>query len=292
MENRPEVRDFLMSRRNRVTPEQVGLPAFGNRRVPGLRRNEAAALAGVSVEYYTRVERGNLQGVSDSVLDAIALALRMDETERAHLHDLGRLANASPVRAPRRIAKPTVPAAVKRVVDGMPALPAFIQNNLFDVLYTNPLGRALFSEMFQDPTCHDNTVRFVFLSPVARRFYLDWDRIARTAVGSLRVEAGRNPYDTALSNLIGELSTRSDAFRVMWGANDVGRFSDGTKRINHPVVGELQLEHSAMTLPGAAGLSMTVYSAAPGSTTEDGLALLSSWAATNVTAPAAASTET
>ena len=291
MENKPEVRDFLMSRRSRVTPEQVGLPAFGNRRVPGLRRNEAAALAGVSVEYYTRVERGNLQGVSDSVLDAIASALRMDETERAHLHDLGRLANASPVRAQRRVAKSAVPAVVKRVVDGMPGLPAFVQNNRFDVLYTNPLGHALFAEMFDDPACSGNTVRFVFFSPAARRFYLDWERIARTAVGALRVEAGRNPYDTGLSNLIGELSTRSDAFRVLWGANDVGAFGDGTKSINHPVVGDLQLEHSAMMLPGETGLSMTVYSAAPGSATEDGLALLSSWAATNIVDPVAAPTE-
>jgi transcriptional regulator with XRE-family HTH domain len=291
MENKPEVRDFLMSRRSRVTPEQVGLPAFGNRRVPGLRRNEAAALAGVSVEYYTRVERGNLQGVSDSVLDAIASALRMDETERAHLHDLGRLANASPVRAHRRVAKPAVPPVVKRVVDGMPGLPAFVQNNRFDVLYTNALGRALFSEMFDDRTCGGNTVRFVFFSPAARRFYLDWERIARTAVGSLRVEAGKNPYDTALSNLIGELSTRSDVFRVLWGANDVGVFGDGTKNINHPVVGDLQLEHSAMALPGETGLSMTVYSAAPGSATEDGLALLSSWAATHIADPVAAPTE-
>ena len=292
MENKPEVRDFLMSRRSKVTPEQVGLPAFGNRRVPGLRRNEAASLAGVSVEYYTRVERGNLQGVSESVLDAIASALRMDETERAHLHDLGRLANASPVRAQRRIAKPVIPAAVQRVVDGMPGLPAFVQNNRFDVLYANRLGRALFSEMFDDPSCRNNTVRFVFFSPAARRFYVDWERVARTAVGSLRVEAGRNPYDTGLSNLIGELSTRSDAFRVLWGANDVGAFGDGTKGIHHPVVGELRLEHSAMVLPGETGLSMTVYSAPPGSATEDGLALLSSWAATNITDPAATPTAT
>ncbi|WP_314454762.1 helix-turn-helix transcriptional regulator [uncultured Microbacterium sp.] len=292
MENKPEVRDFLMSRRSRVTPEQVGLPAFGNRRVAGLRRNEVAALAGVSVEYYTRVERGNLQGVSNSVLDAIASALRMNETERAHLHDLGRLANTSPVKAPRRTTKPTtVPAVVKRVVDGMPGLPAFVQNNRFDVLYANPLGRALFSEMFDDASCRGNTVRFVFFSPAARRFYRDWERIARTAVGSLRVEAGKNPYDTELSNLIGELSTRSDTFRVLWGANDVGAFSDGTKSISHPVVGDLQLEHSAMVLPGATDLLMTVYSAAPGSTTEDGLALLASWAATNVHDPAVASTE-
>lgn len=281
MENRPEVRDFLMSRRSKVTPEQAGLPSFGQRRVAGLRRNEAAALAGVSVEYYTRVERGNLQGVSESVLDAIANALRMDETERTHLHDLARASNASPVRSKRRVAKPVIPAVVQRVVDAMPTLPAFVQNNRFDVLYANPLGRALFSEMFDDPACGDNTVRFVLFSPAARRFYLDWERVARTAVGSLRVEAGRNPYDNDLSNLIGELSTRSDAFRVMWGANDVGAFGDGVKGIRHPVVGELQLEHSALALPGAIGLSMTVYSAPAGSPTEDGLKVLSSWAATS-----------
>lgn len=282
MENSSEVRDFLMSRRSRVAPEDVGLPVSGNRRVAGLRRSEAATLAGVSVEYYTRVERGNLHGVSDSVIDAIASALRMDDTERTHLHSLARAANGSPVRAKRRPAKPTIAPAIERVVDGMPGLPAFVQNNRFDVLYTNALGRALFSEMFEDETCRGNTVRFVFFSPAARRFYSEWDRVARTAVGSLRVEAGRNPYDTDLSNLIGELSTRSDAFRVLWGANDVGVFGDGTKSINHRVVGELQLEHSAMALPGQSGLSLTVYTAAPGSASDDALKMLASW-----TAPAA-----
>ncbi|GAA0794733.1 transcriptional regulator [Spirilliplanes yamanashiensis] len=271
------MRDFLMSRRNRVTPEQAGLAAFGDRRVTGLRRAEVAALAGVSVEYYTRVERGNLKGVSDAVLDAIAGALSLDETERLHLYDLARAANTSPVRARRGPAKPVIPAAVQRVIDGMPALPAFVQNNRFDVLYANPLGRALFAEMFDDPACRGNTVRFVFFSPAARRFYLEWERVARTAVGALRVEAGRNPYDVDLSNLIGELSTRSDAFRIMWGANDVGAFKDGVKGIHHPVVGDLRLEHSAMTLPGETGLSVTVYSAPPGSATEEGLKLLSSW---------------
>jgi transcriptional regulator with XRE-family HTH domain len=287
MGNSSEVRDFLISRRSRVAPEDVGLPATSNRRVPGLRRSEAAALAGVSIEYYTRVERGNLQGVSDSVLDAIASALRMGDTERTHLHTLARAANASPTRVKRRVAKPAIAPVITRVVDGMSGVPAFVQNNRFDVLYANPLGRALFSEMFQDETCRGNTVRFVFLSPIARRFYLEWDRVARTAVGSLRVEAGRNPYDTDLSNLIGELSTRSDAFRIMWGANDVGVFGDGTKGISHPVVGDLQLEHSAMVLPGHPGLSMTVYTAAPGSPSDDALKLLSSWAASTLPAATA-----
>ena len=159
----------------------------------------------------------------------------------------------------------------------MPGLPAFVQNNRFDVLYANQLGRTLFSEMYDDPSCRDNMARFVFLSPVARRFYLEWDRVARTAVGALRVEAGRNPYDVDLSNLIGELSTRSDTFRVLWGANDVGTFRDGTKGMRHPVVGELQLDHSALALPGGVGLAVTVYSAPPGSPSEDGLRMLASW---------------
>lgn len=280
MKNSPEVRDFLMSRRGRVTPEDVGLPPSDNRRrVAGLRRSEAATLAGVSVEYYTRVERGNLHGVSDSVIDAIASALRMDETERTHLHTLARAVNGVPLRAERRTAKPGIAPVIKRVVDGMPGLPAIVQNNRFDVLYANPLGRALFSEMFADETCRGNTVRFVFFSPVARRFYLEWDRVARTAVGSLRMEAARDPFDTELSNLIGELSTRSDAFRVLWGANDVGAFGDGTKGISHPVVGELQIEHSAMVLPGHAGLLLTVYTAAAGSASDDALKMLASWAA-------------
>jgi transcriptional regulator with XRE-family HTH domain len=279
MVNQPEVRDFLMSRREKVTPEQVGLTSHGNRRVKGLRRNEVAAIAGVSVEYYTRLERGNLQGVSDSVLESVSLALRMDETERSHLYDLARAANSSPVRSRRGPVRQTVPAAVQRVVDGMPGLPAFVQNSRFDVLHANMLGRALFSEMYEDRSCRDNTVRFVFLSPAARRFYLEWDRVARTAVGALRVEAGRNPYDVELSNLIGELSTRSDTFRVLWGANDVGVFRDGTKGIRHPVVGELQLDHAALALPDANGLSVTVYSAPPGSPSEDGLKMLASWAA-------------
>lgn len=219
MANRPEVREFLMSRCEKVTPEQVGLPAHGSRRVSGLRRNEVAALAGVSVEYYTRVERGNLQGVSDSVLaSSISRALRMDETERAHLLNLARAANSARPRKTKSIAPlPEVPLIVRRIVDEMPGLPAFMQNNRFDVLYANPLGRALYSELYDEQGAQVNTVRFVFLSPAARRLYADWEDVARTAVGVLRVEAGRDPFDTYLSNLIGELSTRSDAFRIMWG---------------------------------------------------------------------------
>ncbi|MFF2126604.1 helix-turn-helix transcriptional regulator [Streptomyces olivochromogenes] len=280
MDNRAEISAFLKSRRDKITPEQAGLPVYGQRRVAGLRRNEVATLAGVSVEYYTRLERGNLSGVSDSVLDALAQALRLDDTERTHLYDLARAANTTPARVRRRTARPAVWPSVQRIVDGMPGMPAFVKNHRFDILVANPLGRALFSEMYADPVCGANTVRFVFLSPAARRFYVDWERIAKGAVGALRIEAGKNPYDRELSNLIGELSTRSDAFRVMWGAHDVHVFHEGTKRLRHPVVGELELNFESMNLPDGSGLVVALYNAAPGSAAEDALKLLASWSAT------------
>ncbi|MFI5877147.1 helix-turn-helix transcriptional regulator [Streptomyces sp. NPDC051445] len=280
MDNRAEISAFLKSRRDKITPEQAGLPVYGQRRVAGLRRNEVATLAGVSVEYYTRLERGNLNGVSDSVLEALAQALRLDDTERTHLYDLARTANTTPARARRRTARPAVRPSVQRIVDGMPGMPAFVKNHRFDMLVANPLGRALFSEMYADPVCGANTLRFAFLSPAARRFFVDWERIARGAVGALRVEVGKNPYDRELSNLIGELSTRSDAFRVMWGAHDVHVFHDGTKRFRHPVVGELELDFESMDLPDGSGLAVALYNAAPGSAAADALNLLASWSAT------------
>ncbi|MFD6276789.1 helix-turn-helix transcriptional regulator [Streptomyces sp. NPDC060209] len=286
MDNQAEIRAFLKSRRDKITPEQAGLPTYGNRRVSGLRRNEVATLAGVSVEYYTRLERGNLIGVSDSVLDALAQALQLDDTERTHLYDLARAANTTQARARRQPARSTVRPSVQRIVEGMPGMPAFVQNNRFDVLATNPLGRALYSEMYADPVCGANVARFVFFSPVARRLYVEWERIAKGAVGALRIEAGKNPYDRELSNLIGELSTRSDTFRVMWGAHDVHVFRKGTKRFSHPVVGDLSLEYDSMDLPDDCGLTVTVYSAASTSAA-DALKLLASWSATSEAAQAA-----
>ncbi|MCG7210129.1 helix-turn-helix transcriptional regulator [Streptomyces arenae] len=284
MDNSSEIRTFLRSRRDRVTPEQAGLPVYGNRRVSGLRRGELAMLAGVSVEYYTRMERGNLSGVSDSVLDAVAGALRLNETERDHLYALARAANTSPARARRRSVRSTVRPSIERIVNGMPDLPAFVRNNRFDVLAANPLARALHCEWFDGGVAEPvNTVRFVFLDPRAASFYGDWERVARQGVGSLRVEVAKNPYDRELSNLIGELSTRSDVFRKMWGAHDVHVYNEGTKRFRHPVVGDLELVHEALALPapGDTGLSITVYSAEPGTPSEDALRLLASWAATS-----------
>jgi transcriptional regulator with XRE-family HTH domain len=281
MDNRSEVRAFLTSRRAKIGPEQAGIPAYGNRRVAGLRRGEVAALAGVSVEYYTRLERGSLKGVSDSVLDALAQALRLDDTERTYLYDLARAAGQAPAaRARRRAPRPALRASVTRIVEGMPELPAYVMNNRLDALAANPLGRALYAEMYDDPACEANVARFAFFHPSARRFYTDWERMARFAVGALRVEAGRNPYDRELTTLIGELSTRSDAFRVLWGSHDVHVFRDTTKRLNHPLVGDLELDQETMSLPDESGLSVVVYSAPPGTAAEDGLRLLASWSAT------------
>lgn len=280
MDNRAQIRDFLKSRRDKVTPQQAGLTVYGSRRVAGLRRGEVAMLAGVSVEYYTRLERGSLGGVSDSVLDALARALGLDETERTHLYDLARAANTTPARVRPRPTASGVRPTVQRMLNAMPSVPAIVRNNRFDFVAANPLGRALFSAMYADPTCKANSARFSFLTTEGRAFYLDWERVARNVVGALRVEAAKNPYDRELSNLIGELSTRSDAFRVLWGAQEVHVFREGLKRLRHPVVGDLELEHETMLLPDESGLQVAMYSAPPGSASEDALKLLASWSAT------------
>ncbi|MFF7211866.1 helix-turn-helix transcriptional regulator [Streptomyces sp. NPDC008238] len=279
MDNRDAVGDFLRSRRDRMTPEQAGLPTYGQRRVPGLRRGEVATLAGVSVEYYTRLERGNLKGVSDSVLDALARALRLDDTERMYLYDLARAAGPAPA-ARRREARPAVRPSVARIVEGMPGMPAFVMNDRLDTLAANALGRALYAPMYADPACGANVARFAFLSSEARRFYADWERMARFAVGALRVEAGRHPHDRELTNLIGELSTRSDSFRVLWGSHDVHVFRESTKRLHHPLVGDVELDQETMGLPDGSGLSVVVYSAPPGTAAEDALRLLAGRPAT------------
>ena len=280
VENRIEVRDFLASRRARITPERAGLPAFGaNRRVPGLRREEVALLAGVSVDYYTRLERGNLSGVSESVLEAVAGALQLDEAERAHLLDLAYAANAT-ARSRRRPGQQLVRPSVQRILDAMIGTPAYARNGRRDILAANRLGYALYSEAYLDPARPVNIARFVFLSPRARVFFLNWESAANDTVAILRTEAGRNPYDQGLTNLVGELSTRSEEFRTRWAAHNVRLHRTGFKEIHHPVVGDLRLLFDAMDLPADSGLSVVVYSAEPGSASEDGLSLLASWAAT------------
>jgi transcriptional regulator with XRE-family HTH domain len=274
-----DAREFLSSRRAKVTPEQAGLPLYGgNRRVPGLRREEVALLAGVSVDYYNRLERGNLSGVSEAVLDALARALQLDEAETAHLFDLARQANRSPLARPPRKRSDVVRPSIQRVLDAITDAPAIIRNNYFDYVAANALGRALYSPVFTDPA--PNSARFAFLDPAAREFYLEWEQTSAELVATMRGEAGRNPYDKRLSDLVGELSTRSDRFRTLWGAHNVRYHRSGIKRLHHPVVGDLELVYEALELPADAGLTISTYTAEPGSPSADGLMLLASWAAT------------
>jgi transcriptional regulator with XRE-family HTH domain len=276
-----DIREFLISRRGRITPEQAGLPTYGtNRRVKGLRREEVALLAGISAEYYVRLERGNMRGVSDDVLDGIARALQLDEAERMHLFDLARAVNATPNRRGRRPTQERVRPVVQRILDSLVAVPAFVRNERLDVLGANRLGEAFYAPLFDEPVRPVNSARFVFLNPRATEFFLDWDTIANDAVGILRAEAGRDPYDKRLSDLIGELSTRSDEFRVRWAAHNVKLHRTGVKRFHHPVVGELTLDFESLDLPGDPGQKLLVYSAEPGSRSQEALDLLASWAST------------
>ncbi|MCT9137621.1 helix-turn-helix transcriptional regulator [Streptomyces violarus] len=279
MDNRSEVREFLVSRRGKVTPEQVGLATHsGSRRVPGLRRSEVAELAGVSVDYYTQLERGNVRGASESVLDAVARALQLDEAERAHLFDLARTANAG-AAVRRRPTTRRVRPGIQQILDGQLS-PAWVGNGRGDIVATNRLGRALNSPLFDDPVRPVNHARFRFLNPRAVDFYRDWDSTARDIVAVLRAEAGKNPYDKALTNLIGELSTRSEEFRTRWAAHDVRLHRTGTKRLHHPVVGDLELSYEGLELPSDPGLMLFIYTAEPGSSSQHALDLLASWAAT------------
>ena len=283
MDSRTEIREFLASRRARITPEQAGLRVYGGtRRVPGLRREEVAMLAGVSVDYYTRLERGNLGGVSETVLEALARALELDEAERAHLFDLARAASAS--ARPRRRPAQRVRPAVQRILDAMTGAPALLRNGRFDILAASALGRALYSQALENSVRTPNTARFLFLDPRSRDFFVEWDRSAEDAVAILRSEAGRYPHEPALSDLIGELSTRSETFRTLWAAHDVRFHRTGVKRLHHAVVGALDLTYEALELPADDGLTMLVYTAEPGSRSAEGLSLLASWAATDARA--------
>ena len=280
MDHRAEIREFLVSRRAKITPEQAGLPAFGGlRRVSGLRREEVALLAGVSIDYYTRLERGNMRGASDSVLDALAQALQLDDAERSHLYDLARAANPAPATRRRPRQQPVRPS-LQRILDAMYDVPADVRNGRRDILAANRLGYALYSEMYLDPARPANVARFTFLSPRARSFFPDWDTAADDIVANMRTEAGRDPHDRNLWELVGVLSTRSEEFRTRWAAHNVRHHYAGHKNIHHPVVGDLHLAFEAMALPADPGLTLVVYSAEPGSPTQDALTMLASWAAT------------
>lgn len=286
MDRRSEVREFLSSRRARITPEQAGLPAYGgNRRVKGLRREEVALLAGVSVDYYVRMERGNLAGASESVLDALARALQLDEAERDHLFALARESSAGSSRRKRAPAQRVRPA-VQQVLDAMTDAPAWVRNGRHDILAMNQLARALYSPVLADPRRPANTTRFIYLQPEqAREFFVDYDRVANDAAAMLRLEAGHNPHDQALIELVGELSTRSELFRQRWASHDVQFHRSGRKRLRHPVVGQLDLDFESMELPSEPGLYLNVYTAAAGTPMADALKVLASWAASEADLP-------
>jgi transcriptional regulator with XRE-family HTH domain len=279
VQTRSEIREFLTSRRAKITPDRAGLTAYGPRRVPGLRREEVAVLAGVSVPYYTRLERGDVRGVSEGVLEALARALQLDDAERAHLFDLARAAGPIAKRR-RRSAPKQLRRSVQRLLDAITGAPAIVQNGRLDILAANQLGRALYSELFRDPTQPHNHARFNFLNPAAHDVYPDWERGADDAVALLRAEAGRDPYDRELTDLIGELSTRSEEFRTRWADHNVRLHQTGAKRFNHPVVGELTLDFEMMELAADPGLHLLTFTAEPGSKSDEALNLLGSWAAT------------
>jgi transcriptional regulator with XRE-family HTH domain len=276
-----ELREFLTTRRARITPEQASLRTYGTgqRRVPGLPREEVALLAGVSVDYYTRLERGNASGVSETVLESLARALQLNDVERAHLFDLARAQQTTAPRRRRRVERRVRPA-VQQMLDAMTTVPAFVRNARLDILGANRLGRALYSNHFDSPNQPTNTARFVFLDPRATTFYAEWERVANDVVATLRAEAGRDPYDRDLSDLVGELSTRSETFRTLWAAHNVRSHDTGVKRFRHSVVGELTVSYEAMELVADPGLTMFVYTAEPGSKSEEALNLLGSWTAT------------
>jgi transcriptional regulator with XRE-family HTH domain len=279
MDTKSEIRDFLTSRRARIKPDEVGLTTHGPRRVPGLRREEVATLAGVSVDYYNRMERGNLGGASESVLDALARALRLDEAERTHLFDLARASGPS-ARRRRRSTKQRVRPSVQWMLDSMTGSAAIAENGRLDALATNRLGRAFHSHLFDGSGRPVNFARFVFLDPRAEEFFADWERAAKDCAALLRSEAGRNPFDRGLSDLVGELSTQSEEFRGYWATHDVRLHNKGEKRFNHPIVGELEVSYNRIELPADPGVMIVAYTAEPGSRSAEAFSLLASWAAT------------
>lgn len=281
--NRSDIRDFLATRRARLTPEQVGLPAGGRRRrVPGLRREEVAVLAGVSTDWYTRLEKGHISGVSEDVLDAVARALQLDEAERTYLFDLARAARPAN-RTPRRRKQAEVQPRVQWMLDSMTSSAAFVRNGRMDILAINALGRALYSPMLSDDRTQANIARYQFLDPSAQDYFPDWDGAANVTVALLRAEAGRDPHNKELRELVGELSTLSDEFRARWAAHNVRIHHAGKKQFNHPEVGLLDLVYHSLDLAADDDwvLDLTIYTAEPGTTSEDQLRLLASWGATH-----------
>jgi hypothetical protein len=225
------------------------------------------------------MERGNLHGVSDGVLDALAGALQLDEAERSHLLNLARTATTS-IRARPRSSPERVRPSIQRLPDAMTAVPAYVRTGRLDILGVNRLGQALYAPVLAGQQLPVNLAQFLFLDLRAGDFYVDWDKTANDAVAILRGQAGRNPHDRRLSDLVGELSTRSQEFRIRWGAHNVRLHRTGRKQLHHPVAGDLELTYEALELPADPGLTIITYTAEPGSASREALDFLASWAAT------------
>lgn len=274
--NKDDVREFLTTRRAKVTPDQVDLLAVGNqRRVPGLRREEVALLAGVSPDYYVRLERGNLAGASEQVLNALARALRLDDAERAHLFALARAANG-PVRGSRRTAVTKIRPGVLLVLDSLTG-PAYVRNTRGDILAANTAAYALYAGILDRDRMPLNLHRFLFLDDRAPAFFLDWEDVADGAVATLRAEAGRHPDDRSLTDLVGELVTKSQAFRTRWAQHNVKHHRTAAKRLHNDLVGDIDLTGESLELPGD-NLVIITYTAEPDSPAAEALRFLTSWA--------------
>lgn len=277
-----DIKDFLMTRRARITPDQVGLPPGRRRRVPGLRREEVAQMAGVSIEYYTQIERGNVTGVSGEVLHAVARALQLSEVEETHLFDLVRAAapKAGRARSPSCSGR-ALPDGVQAFLDSMIAAPAVVLNGHLDIVAVNALGRALYAPLFARANATPNLARFIFFDAAADHVFPDWVSAADDAVSLLRAEAARSPDSPAVARLVGELATRSKQFRTRWAAHNVKAHRHGVKRFQHSEVGELSLTCNVFDITGAGGLSLIGYTAQPHSRSDEALRLLASWTATD-----------
>jgi transcriptional regulator with XRE-family HTH domain len=273
-DDRLEVGRFLRSRRERVRPEDVGLPGTERRRVPGLRREELARLAGISVEYYGRLEQGRAGTPSESVIVALARALRLDQTETDHLRNLSRRGAWS---RPRAASAERVRPALVRMLEAIDT-PALIFGRRTDVLAWNAGAAALLTDFAALPASARNLARLVFLDDGFRALMVDWEPVARETVGVLRMAAGRYPDDPALAALVGELTVKSDDFSRWWRSREVRRKSHGTKRLVHPVVGPLAIAYETLRLPDEPDqVLVTYYAAEPGSPADTALRLLKGW---------------
>ncbi|MBO1268598.1 helix-turn-helix transcriptional regulator [Arthrobacter cavernae] len=279
MDNNKDVREFLMTRRSRITPAQAGLTAYsGTRRVAGLKREEVALLTGVSTEYYARLERGNLRGVSDSVLDSLARALQLDEAERAHLFDLAKAAAPSRPAGNRR-AHGELRSSVERILAGMTGTPAYVRNSRMEILAANNLCFALYTGILSPETLPLNLARFMFLDPRSQDFFVDWSTLADDFAAALRTESGRNPRDRYLNNLIGDLAAGSTEFSTRWARHNVRFHRTARKTMRNPLVGEIELTGDALELPGE-GMTLIAYTAEPDSHAQEQLDFLASWSNT------------